>query len=103
MKSLRRSLNKEHTTSPPISTPIFIPPLSKPPAATSPPQKVIKALKSYQSAAPQQLSFDKGDFFYVGKTIEIGGQPWHEANNPVTGTRGLVPASYFEELVKGTQ
>jgi bud emergence protein 1 len=95
MKSLRRSLNKDsHTHSPVVSAPVQLPSLGKPVPATAPPQKVIRALRPYRSNGPQELSFSKGDFFYVFK--EVG--EWYEAHNTITGSRGLVPHSYFEEF-----
>lgn len=101
MKSLRKSLNKEtpsirHN----ISTPLPLPPISKPPSAILPPQKVIRALGAYRPQAPQELPFQKGDFFYVLRDVD--GQPWYEAHNPVSGARGLVPKDMFEEFNKNT-
>ncbi len=94
MKSLRRSLNtKDH--SPLISTPI--PAVSKPAASIIPPNKVIRALEEHRPGAPNQLGFQKGDFFYVVNDSSDG---WYEANNPMTGARGLVPKSKFEEFKK---
>ena len=90
MKSLRRSLNKEVV----ISTPVQLPALGKPVSATAPPQKVIRARQPYRSNGPQELSFSKGDFFYVVK--DVG--EWYEAHNTITGSRGLVPRSHFEEF-----
>ncbi|KAG8747903.1 bud emergence protein 1 [Ceratobasidium sp. 414] len=90
MKSLRRSLNKDT----PVSAPVQLPALGKPVSATAPPQKVIRALRSYRSGGPQELSFSKGDFFYVVK--DIG--EWYEAHNTLTGSRGLVPRSHFDEI-----
>jgi len=78
-----------------------LPALSKPPSAILPPQKVIRALNSHRSQAPQELSFQKGDFFYVLNTGEDGNR-WFEAHNPVTGARGLVPRHMFEEFSKNT-
>jgi len=77
-----------------------LPPVSKPPTAILPPQKVIRALSTYRSQAPQELSFVKGDFFYVIKDGDVAGT-WYEAHNPVSGARGLVPRSMFEEFGKG--
>ncbi|KAF8913734.1 hypothetical protein CPB84DRAFT_1811272 [Gymnopilus junonius] len=93
MKSLRKSLNSNRDSSsrPQISTP--------PPSAILPPQKVIRALSSYRSQAPQELSFLKGDFFYVLKDSDQI-PTWYEAHNPVTGARGLVPRAMFEEFGK---
>lgn len=52
-----------------------------------------------RSKAPQELSFQKGDFFYVIREINDNGA-WYEAHNPVSGARGLVPRSMFEEFNK---
>jgi len=102
MKSLRKSLNgnRESNSRPQISTPLPLPGVSKPPSSILPPQKVIRALQNYRSQAPQELSFEKGDFFYVLKDVDPSGV-WYEAHNPVTGARGLVPRSMFEEFGKG--
>ncbi|WWD22416.1 hypothetical protein CI109_106907 [Kwoniella shandongensis] len=116
MKSLRRSLNNNnnHSTS---STPQPSPPLpnviggggagagpgggayplGRPSEKVAPPQKVIKALSSHRSTNPQELSYTKGDFWYVTSERDV----WYEALNPITGARGLVPKSEFEEFVKG--
>lgn len=99
MKSLRKSLNaNKDSIKPQISTPLPLPPVSKPPSAILPPQKVIRAQSTYRSQAPQELSFVKGDFFYVIKDADQGG--WYEAHNPVSGARGLVPRAMFEEFNK---
>ncbi|KAJ3543600.1 hypothetical protein NM688_g5837 [Phlebia brevispora] len=95
MKSLRKSLNGHrdpHITSP-------LPPLSRPLTAIQPPKKVIRAIAPYKAVAPQELSFEKGDFFHVMNDAPQG--QWYEAHNPVSGARGLVPRSYFEEFTKG--
>ena len=103
MKSLRKSLNggnkdKEPSSKLQISTPL--PTMSKPLAATAmtPPQKVIRARSSYKSQAMQQLSFEKGEFFYVLKDSQDSS--WYEAHNPVSGARGIVPRAMFEEFGK---
>ncbi|KAI9001151.1 hypothetical protein BD414DRAFT_519257 [Trametes punicea] len=101
MKSLRKSLNgnkDHHHHHHHISTPTALPPLSKPSSAIVPPKKVIKAISSYKSTTPQELSFEKGDFFHV---LNDNGGLWYEAHNPITGARGLVPSHMFEEFVKG--
>lgn len=99
MKSLRKSLNgNKESTKLQISTPLPIPTLSKPSSAHLPPQKVIRALTNYKSQAPQELSFVKGDFFYVLRDAEDSA--WFEAHNPVTGARGIVPRAHFEEFSK---
>ncbi|EPT01460.1 hypothetical protein FOMPIDRAFT_151275 [Fomitopsis schrenkii] len=69
--------------------------------AILPPKKVIRALSSYKSTAPQELSFEKGDFFHVLNDVNSQGL-WYEAHNPMTGARGLVPCHLFEEFQKGT-
>lgn len=82
MKSLRRSLNNGNGngTSPHPSPDLPYngssnPTLSRPSEKVAPPQKVIKALSSYRSKTPQELSYTKGDFWYV--TGEREG--WYEA------------------------
>ncbi|KAK0242380.1 hypothetical protein EDD85DRAFT_811144 [Armillaria nabsnona] len=97
MKSIRKSLNgHKDSVRNHISTPIPLPSVSKPPTSIMPPQKVIKAVSPYRPQAPQELPFQKGDFFYV-----LGDQgSWYEAHNPVTGARGLVPKAMFEEFSK---
>src|SRR5258708_9452509 len=99
MKSLRKSLNgnRESNSRPQISTPLPLPTVSKPPSAILPPQKVIRALKDYRSQAPQELSFARGDFFYVLRDVE----PWYEAHNPVTSASGLVVRSMLEAFWQG--
>ncbi|WWC66690.1 uncharacterized protein I206_100594 [Kwoniella pini CBS 10737] len=112
MKSLRRSLNNNNnnqnnssssSSSPAPSPPLPIGnnaqqyPLGRPSQKVAPPQKVIKALQSHRSTNPQELSYTKGDFWYVtGERNE-----WFEALNPLTGSRGLVPKADFEEFIKG--
>ncbi|KZO92149.1 hypothetical protein CALVIDRAFT_313670 [Calocera viscosa TUFC12733] len=95
MKALRRSLNKDAAHSSQRAPP----PISRPSQTSAPPQKVIRALANYRSNAPQELSFNKGDFFYVKDEME--GSGWYEAHNPLTGARGLVPVEYFETFGKG--
>ncbi|EJD01301.1 uncharacterized protein FOMMEDRAFT_89426 [Fomitiporia mediterranea MF3/22] len=81
-----------------ISTPI--PAVSKPTSAIQPPKKVIRALDDHRPPHPlNELSFSKGDFFYVINEIDQG-PGWYEANNPMTGARGLVPRSKFEVFNK---
>ncbi|XAO26546.1 hypothetical protein I312_105383 [Cryptococcus bacillisporus CA1280] len=104
MKSLRRSLNHEkNSSSPQPSPPLPVTysgkshALGRPSEKVAPPQKVIKALTSHQSTTPQELSYNKGDFWYVTGERDV----WFEALNPLTGSRGLVPKVDFEEFVKG--
>ncbi|EIW61828.1 phosphatidylinositol-3-phosphate-binding protein BEM1 [Trametes versicolor FP-101664 SS1] len=98
MKSLRKSLNGNKDHHHHISTPAPLPALSKPSTAIIPPKKVIKAISAYKSNTPQELSFEKGDFFHV---LNDNGGLWYEAHNPITGARGLVPSRMFEEFTKG--
>ena len=97
MEFLRKSLTggSKDVNRPQISTPL--PTVSKPPTSILPPSKVIRAISAYQPQAPQELSFQKGDFFHV---MSDGGGKWYEAHNPVTGSRGLVPRHLFEEFKK---
>ncbi|EPQ59640.1 hypothetical protein GLOTRDRAFT_55822 [Gloeophyllum trabeum ATCC 11539] len=97
MKALRNSLkgNKDQSISGPL------PRISKPSPALQPPQKVIRATSSYKSQAPQELSFQKGDFFYIFTGADSPGA-YYEAHNPVSGARGLVPKALFEELQKNS-
>lgn len=95
MKTLRKSLNVRDTQRLQISTPLQIQ-TSKP---STVPQKVIRAIGSSRTTSPQQLPFQKGDFFYVTAHSDTD-SPWYEAHNPVTGARGLVPKDMFEEFLK---
>lgn len=98
MKSLRKSLSSTGHKETHISSPLPSS-LSKPLTAIQPPKKVIRALQTHKALAPQELSFEKGDFFHV--VNEVDGGEWYEAHNPATGARGLVPALMFEEFQKG--
>jgi len=114
MKSLRRSLNSNNSgpsqTSPPLAA--YSNPLARPSEKVAPPQKVIKALESHRSTNPQELSYNQGDFWYVtGEREGWYGAPFFwprkriksliEVQDPLTGSRGLVPKSDFEEFGKG--
>ena len=64
--------------------------------------QVIKALYDYKATdtSPNSgyLSFSQGDFLHVvGRENDAD---WYEACNPLHGTRGLVPVSYFEGVGK---
>ncbi|EKM59624.1 uncharacterized protein PHACADRAFT_250242 [Phanerochaete carnosa HHB-10118-sp] len=98
MKSLRKSLSSNGHKEQHISSPLPSS-LSKPLTAIQPPKKVIRALQTHKASAPQELSFEKGDFFHVAN--EVSGGEWYEAHNPATGARGLVPVAMFEEFQKG--
>ncbi|KIY45959.1 hypothetical protein FISHEDRAFT_76193 [Fistulina hepatica ATCC 64428] len=102
MKSLRKSLTHKDSLRNQISTPVPLPNVSKPSSAIIPPQKVIRAVTTYRSQAPQELSFKKGDFFHVVAEIEQQGVNWYEAHNPITGARGLVHRDMFEEFMKSS-
>jgi bud emergence protein 1 len=98
MKALRKSLNRDHhqsqsAISPPTLT------LSKPASAAVPPKQVIRAVVNHRAQSATELSFEKGDFFYVIKEVNNGGS-WFEVHNPATGSRGLVPRSLFEDVMK---
>lgn len=61
--------------------------------------QVIRALYDYEAATPQELSFQKGDFFHViGRENDTD---WYEACNPaLPDARGLVPVAFFQALGK---
>jgi bud emergence protein 1 len=66
------------------------------------PLQVIRALYDYkptdQNPSSGYLSFSQGDFLHVvGREDDTD---WYEACNPLHGTRGLVPVSYFEGVGK---
>ncbi|EUC27337.1 hypothetical protein COCVIDRAFT_38640 [Bipolaris victoriae FI3] len=93
----RRSVKSEKDTRPHH---ISIPP--KDAIAIVPPKKVIKALYDYTptDTSPNSvyLAFSQGDFLHVvGREDD---SDWYEACNPLHGTRGLVPVSYFEGVGK---
>ncbi|KAH7064123.1 hypothetical protein BKA63DRAFT_179123 [Paraphoma chrysanthemicola] len=93
----RRSMKGEKDTRPHH---ISIPP--KDAIAIVPPKKVIKAIYDYKPSDPNPnagyLSFSQGDFLHVvGRENDTD---WYEACNPLHGTRGLVPVSYFEDVGK---
>ncbi|OSS47682.1 hypothetical protein B5807_07196 [Epicoccum nigrum] len=90
----RRSMKGEKETHRPHH--ISIPP--KDAIAIVPPKKVIKALYDYRATDANQLSFSQGDFLHV---VNREHDPdWYEACNPLHGSRGLVPVSYFEGVGK---
>ncbi|KAF2002250.1 hypothetical protein P154DRAFT_143867 [Amniculicola lignicola CBS 123094] len=97
MMKFRRSMKGEKETRPHH---ISIPP--KDAIAIVPPKKVIKALYDYAAPDPDPacgyLSFSQGDFLHVvGRENDTD---WYEACNPLHGTRGLVPVTYFEPVGK---
>ncbi|KAL5119185.1 bud emergence protein 1 [Pleosporales sp. CAS-2024a] len=93
----RRSLKGEKDSRPHH---LSIPP--KDAIAIVPPKKVIKALYDYEAPEPNPgaayLSFSQGDFLHV--VARENDSDWYEACNPLHGTRGLVPVSYFERVGK---
>jgi bud emergence protein 1 len=87
MKSLRRSLNQNNPgspASPDQSNGGSYNPLSRPSEKVAPPKKVIKALTSYRSTNPQELSYTKGDFWYVTGERD----KWYEALSEWMGCLG---------------
>ncbi|KAJ3266385.1 bud emergence protein 1 [Borealophlyctis nickersoniae] len=62
-----------------------------------PPKKVVKSIMDYTAQYAQELSFKKGDFFYVINDDNIA---YYEVINPIARVRGLVPTSHFENLDK---
>jgi bud emergence protein 1 len=94
--------NGVHSIQSPIST---LPPGAQ--QGKTPPSKVIRAIESYRSKGPPELSFEAGDFFHVmgdGQPRAAGNNTneelWYDAHNPLTRARGIVPASYFQVLGK---
>lgn len=67
-----------------------------------PPKKVIKAQQSYTAQRAGELSFNKGDFFYVINELPSSRfrliNCSYEVINPVQRTRGLVPWDYFDSI-----
>ncbi|KAJ2819168.1 bud emergence protein 1, partial [Coemansia furcata] len=59
------------------------------------PKRVIRALRNYSSKEVTELSFKRDDFFYVLSNPHDDDR-WYDVTNPLSGKRGLVPASYFE-------
>ncbi|KAJ3040369.1 bud emergence protein 1 [Rhizophlyctis rosea] len=62
-----------------------------------PPKKVVRSMMDYTAQFAQELSFKKGDFFYV---INEDSTSYYEVINPIARVRGLVPISCFENLDK---
>lgn len=60
-------------------------------------------MQGYRANHPKELNFNKGDFFYVLRDVDIGGESWYEAHNTINGSRGLVPKPLFEEFKKPQQ
>lgn len=101
LKDFRRSLNKDRTSGgrPGGAAPAQFMGV-KNAVSIQPPKMVIRATRDYRSRAPQELSFNKGDFFHV-LNDDSANPDWLEATNPATNARGLVPTSYFDILHKG--
>ncbi|KAF2637499.1 hypothetical protein P280DRAFT_407017, partial [Massarina eburnea CBS 473.64] len=88
----RRSMKSEKDTRPHH---ISIPP--KDAIAIVPPKKALYDY-THSSPDPGYLSFSQGDFLHVvGREND---SDWYEACNPLHGTRGLVPVTYFEPVGK---
>ncbi|KAJ3293474.1 bud emergence protein 1 [Blyttiomyces sp. JEL0837] len=65
-----------------------------------PPKKVVKACVDYQARAVNELSFRRGDFFYV---VSDAHEKYYEVTNPMIKARGQVPKDCFESLEKAAQ
>lgn len=65
-----------------------------------PPKKVVKASSDYNAQAVGELSFTKGEFFYV---ISESSSDYYEVINPVKKSRGIVPQRCFDNLDKVIQ
>ncbi|KDN43778.1 hypothetical protein K437DRAFT_269022 [Tilletiaria anomala UBC 951] len=102
LKDFRRSLNKDRSSGgkPGTGTPAMFTGV-KSAVSIQPPKMVIKALREYRSRAPQELSFQKGDFFHV--LSDSSNPDWFEAANPMTNARGLVPSAYFEVITRSNR
>ncbi|KAJ2890654.1 bud emergence protein 1, partial [Coemansia aciculifera] len=61
------------------------------------PKRVIRALRNYTGKEVTELSFKRDDFFYVLSNPHDDDR-WYDVTNPLSGKRGLVPASYFEVM-----
>ncbi|PVV00897.1 hypothetical protein BB560_004705 [Smittium megazygosporum] len=61
-----------------------------------PPKKVIQAIVDFKSRSHVELSFSKGDFFYV--TGREDDEDFYQVTNPLKGVRGYVPVKYFKVL-----
>ncbi|KAJ3103522.1 bud emergence protein 1 [Phlyctochytrium planicorne] len=59
-----------------------------------PPKKVIRAMQDYTKRAGNELSFVRGDFFYVVNENDR----YYEVVNPLEKFRGQVPKEMFEGL-----
>ncbi|CAG62555.1 uncharacterized protein GVI51_M05291 [Nakaseomyces glabratus] len=58
------------------------------------PEKVIKARDSYKAKRANELSFNKGEFFYVtGEDTS-----YYKASDPSAGKNGVVPKSHFDVI-----
>ncbi|CCH57862.1 hypothetical protein TBLA_0A00610 [Henningerozyma blattae CBS 6284] len=70
--------------------------ISKPPTDISSPEMAIEALRDYTAVNIGEISFSKGDFFYVAGEEGI----YYYATNPLTGTEGNVKKRYFKTFNK---
>ncbi|KAJ2080662.1 bud emergence protein 1 [Coemansia sp. RSA 988] len=61
------------------------------------PKRVVRAIRNYDARESAELTFKKDDFFYVLSTPHDSDE-WYDVSNPLTGDRGLVPASFFEVM-----
>ncbi|KAI8911515.1 Phox homologous domain-containing protein [Gorgonomyces haynaldii] len=89
-------MNRKHKRPPPV---INLQRGSSHPAGifNMPPKKVVKANRNYTAKFAGELSFQKGDFFYV---IAERNDGKYEVMNPVQRVRGVVPVDCFDSLDK---
>lgn len=64
-----------------------------------PPKKVIKTNQNYEAQYSQEISFKKGDFFYVINEDEL----YYSIVNPAEKITGLVPKIFCEALDKSVK
>ncbi|KAJ2779107.1 bud emergence protein 1 [Coemansia javaensis] len=64
---------------------------------TQAPRCVVRATRDFAARTGAELSFKKDDFFYVLSPAHSD-EHWYDVTNPLTGDRGLVPASHFEVM-----
>ena len=84
--------NANSTSSSPLNSPKI--------SVLNPPELVIKAVKPFKSSNASELSFNVGEFFHV-TSVDKGSPNYYEAHDPLKGSTGLVPRSYFEPLRRG--
>ncbi|KAJ3358818.1 bud emergence protein 1, partial [Kappamyces sp. JEL0680] len=63
-----------------------------------PPKKIIKANANYSAQSVGELSFRKGDFFYV--IHDKPDEELYEVINPIEKTRGVVAYRFFQNVAR---